>query len=355
VHRGIYLLGEQATAAYESARGTVQAFIGAASTEEVIFTSGTTASLNVIAHSLGELLIKQGDVILLSPMEHHSNLVPWQLLAKRTGAKLEFFDLTAEAEIDLATLPQKIHDQVKIVAVAHISNAAGTIHPIEEIIKLAHAKNIPVVIDAAQSVPHQVIDVQKLDCDFLAFSGHKLCGPTGIGVLYGKKQWLQRMAPVMGGGDMIREVSLESSTWNDLPYKFEAGTPNIAGAIGLSAAIEYLQNIGMDVVKQETNNVYDYLLNQLAELDFVSVFGPHERTQRSSIASFSVDNVHPHDVAQVLDQYNVAIRAGHHCCQPLMNIWQVPATARASVYFYNTTGDIDQLIVGLKAVYDKFK
>lgn len=356
VHRGIYTLGEQATAAYETVRGQVQQFINAASPEEIIFTSGTTASLNLVASSLGSLLLKPGDVVLLSSLEHHSNLVPWQLITQRTGAKLEFFDLDpATAVIDTATLASKIHERVKIVAVTHISNAAGTIQPIEQIIAVAHQRTIPVVVDGAQSVPHLPIDVQKLDCDFLVFSSHKLCGPTGTGVLYGKKSWLEQMQPWQGGGDMIREVALEKSTWNDLPYKFEAGTPNIAGVIGLGAALTYINNLGLSNITTEVTKIYHYLLDQLDQLDFVQVLGTQDRTQRSSIASVIIKNVHPHDVAQVLDKHNVAVRAGHHCCQPLMNIWKVPATARASIYFYNTTEDIDRLIVGLKDVYDKFK
>lgn len=356
VHRGIYTLGEQATAAYESVRGQVQQFINATSLEEIIFTSGTTASLNLVVNSLGQLLLKPGDVILLSPLEHHSNLVPWQLVAQRTGAKLEFFEMDpATAVIDITTVSNKIHERVKIIAVTHISNAAGTIQPIEKIIMAAHKHNIPVVVDAAQSVPHLEMDVQKLDCDFLAFSGHKLCGPTGTGVLYGKKKWLEQMQPWQGGGDMIREVMLEKSTWNDLPYKFEAGTPNIAGVIGLGAALTYLNTIGMNTITTAVTKIYRYLLDELTQLDFIQVLGTSDITQRSSIASIVMNHVHPHDVAQVLDKYNVAIRAGHHCCQPLMNIWKVPATARASVYFYNTTEDIDRLVVGLKDVYQKFR
>ncbi len=356
VHRGIYTLGEQATVAYESVRGQVQAFINASSSEEIIFTSGTTTSLNLVANSLGQLLLKPGDVILLSPLEHHSNLVSWQLVAQRTGAKLEFFEVLPNvAVIDVTALDKKIHERVKIISVTHISNAAGTIQPIETIITIAHRHHIPVVIDAAQSVPHGSIDVQKIDCDFLVFSGHKLCGPTGTGVLYGKKQWLEQMPPWQGGGDMIREVALEQSTYNDLPYKFEAGTPNIAGVIGLGAALSYLQTIGMMRIQQATTKIYQYLLDQLAQLDFVQVLGTVNRMQRSSIVSMTVKNVHPHDVAQILDAHHVAVRAGHHCCQPLMQLWQVPATTRISVYFYNTTEDINRLIVGLKDVYIKFR
>lgn len=354
VHRGVYQLSEQATVAYEAARDQVQHFINAQSREEIIFTSGTTASLNLLAYSLSQVVVQPGDVILLSPLEHHSNLVPWQLAAQRLGAKLEWFDTTTDAVILADTIKEKIHDRVKLVAVTHISNAAGTIQPIEQIIAAAHAKHIPVVVDAAQSVPHLPIDVQQLDCDFLAFSAHKLCGPTGVGVLYGKKSWLEKLPPFLSGGDMIRTVSLQQSTWNDLPYKFEAGTPNIAGVIGLGAAVQYLSDIGMKQVQQRTNQVYQYLLDQLTQIDFVQVLGTADRSLRCSSASFTVTGVHAHDVAQVLDQHGVAVRAGHHCAQPVMELWKVPATTRASVYFYNDNSDIDRLIVGLKDVYDKF-
>ncbi|EKD79609.1 MAG: hypothetical protein ACD_41C00026G0004, partial [uncultured bacterium] len=338
VHRGLYRWSEAATAQYEQVRDTVQQFIHAGAREEIIFTSGTTAALNTVAQSLGQLLLQPGDVILLSQLEHHSNLVPWQLVAKRYQANLEFFDGY--------TLPV-LHDRIKIIAVAHITNSAGAILPVAEIIQVAHAQNIPVVVDAAQSVPHLPVDVHALDCDFFVFSAHKLCGPTGVGVLYGKRAWLDRMEPVIGGGDMISSVTLQHSTWADLPHKFEAGTPNIAGVIGLGAAVEYLTRIGMDVIQQTTAEVHQYLVGELKKLDFITLFGPE---QRSSIVSFTVAGVHAHDVAAVLDQQGVAVRAGHHCAQPVMEQWGVPATVRASVYFYNTMEDVDRLIEGLRDV-----
>ncbi len=347
VHRGLYQISEQATAEYERARDTVQAFIHAKQREEIIFTSGTTAALNTIAYSLGKLLLQPGDVVLLSLVEHHSNLVPWQLVAKQYGAKLEFFDPEH--------LPTTLPEHTKIISMAHIANSSGMILPIAAMIQLAHANDIPVIIDAAQSVPHQTIDVQALDCDFLAFSGHKLCGPTGVGVLYGKRQWLERMEPIFGGGDMIRHVTLQTSTWNDLPYKFEAGTPNISGVIGLGVAVRYLMGLGMDAIQLETQAVYSYLLEELAQLDFITVYGPKQLAERSSIASFTMQGVHAHDVASILDQHHVAVRAGHHCAQPVMERWGVPATARASVYFYNDKSDIDRLVVALKDCYAKFK
>lgn len=341
VHRGLYQWSEVATAQYEQVRDDVQHFINAADRAEIIFTSGTTAALNTIAQSLGKLLLKPGDSILLSQLEHHSNLVPWQLIAKQYGAKLEFFDGY--------TLPE-LHNQIRIISVAHITNSAGAVLPIEQIIQLAHQKNIPVVIDAAQSAPHLALDVQKLDCDFLAFSAHKLCGPTGVGVLYGKKTWLEKMEPVWGGGDMIRTVTLERSTWADLPHKFEPGTQNIAGVIGLGAAINYLSTIGMERIQTITTQVHDYLIDQLKQLDFVQLYGDEPR---SSIASFNVAGVHAHDVAAILDQHGVAVRAGHHCAMPVMEQWGVPATVRASVYFYNDKSDIDRLIVGVEDCYKK--
>ncbi len=343
VHRGLYRWSETATMQYEQVRDTIQQFINAQQREEIIFTSGTTAAINTVAYALGKLLLQPGDVILLSQVEHHSNLVPWQLVAEQYQAKLEFFDPTQA----LNQLPPK----TKIVSLAHIANSSGMILPIQSVIALAHQQGVPVVVDAAQSVPHMPIDVQQLDCDFLVFSAHKLCGPTGVGVLYGKKSWLEKMSPVFGGGDMIRTVTLEHSTYADLPYKFEAGTLNIVGVIGLGAALQYLTSIGMTKIQEETAAVYAYLVAQLKTLDFITLYGP---AARSSIVSFNVQGVHAHDVAAVLDQHGVAVRAGHHCAMPVMEQWGVPATVRASVYFYNDKSDIDKLIAGLLDCYKKF-
>lgn len=355
VHRGLYKLSAIATERYEAARVTVQQFINSEHIEEIVFTSGTTASLNLVAQSLGSLLLSAGDVILLSPTEHHSNIVPWQLLADRLHARIEWFKLTEDGMLDENSLADSITDKVRIISLAQIANASGNINPIEKVIALAHLKDIPVVIDGAQSVPHRSVDVQNLDCDFLVFSSHKMCGPTGVGVLYGKRHWLEKMPPWQGGGDMIKAVQRNNSTWAELPHKFEAGTPNIAGVIGFAAAIEYLQSIGMDEVRRLTDDVYNYLLNKLESLDGVKIMGSIDRKYKSSIASFVMNNVHPHDIAQILDQSNVAVRAGHHCAQLLMEHWKVSATTRASVYFYNDKSDIDRLVLGLKKVYDKFK
>lgn len=349
VHRGLYAAAEQATQAYETARDHVQQFIHAAHREEIIFTSGTTASINLVAFTLGELLIEPGDSILLSPGEHHSNLVPWQLLAERKRAHLKWFRLLPDGSIDQTQIEGAFDDTIKFVAIGHISNASGIVNPVERIIAQAHARGIPVLVDAAQSVPHQPIDVQVLDCDFLAFSGHKMCGPTGTGVLYGKRAWLDKLPPWQAGGDMISTVDITGSTWADLPHKFEAGTPNIAGVIGLDAALAYLSAIGMDTVQRVTRQVYEYLCENLLQCPGVRIMGPSDSIQRSSIVSFTVAGVHPHDLAQIADQHGVAIRAGHHCAQPLMQHWQVPATARASVYFYNTPAEVDRLIEAIKA------
>ncbi len=355
VHRGLYDLSEKATAMYEAVRDSTQAFINAKQREEIIFTSGTTASLNLVANSLGELVLKKGSVILLSPTEHHSNLVPWQIIAERYDAELRWFDLNDDGSLNLDALADKFDDSVAIVSIGHISNASGIVHPIETIIELAHQYDIPVIVDAAQSAPHQVIDVQKLDCDFLAFSAHKMMGPTGVGILYGKREWLDKMPPWQGGGDMIREVTCQQSTWAELPSKFEAGTPNIAGVVGFGAALEYLQGIGIDTLNIYVEELYEYLLKQLQSVGGLSVLGPSDMQQRSSIASFTLQGIHPHDIAHILNDNNVAIRAGHHCAQPLMQHWNVSATARASIYVYNTQEDVDRLVIGLEKVKETFK
>lgn len=354
VHRGLYTLAEQATTAYEQTRDTVQQFINAPSREEIVLTSGTTASLNLVAFTLGEALLQPGDAIVLSPTEHHSNIVPWQLTAQRKQAKIKWLPLHADGTIDQNQIDATIDTSVKIVSIGHISNASGHINPIQHIIAAAHAHNIPVVVDAAQSVPHQLVDVQVLDCDFLAFSGHKLGGPTGTGVLYGKREWLERLEPWQGGGDMISTVTTTDSTWAELPHKFEAGTPNIAGVIGLGAAITYLSGIGMENVQSVIRPVYAYLVQQLQACSGVQLMGTADMNQRSSIASFTVAGIHPHDLAEIANQHNVAVRAGHHCAQPLMNHWNVSATARASLYVYNTMDDVDRLMIAIQAAQDQF-
>lgn len=354
VHRGIYAMSETATEKYEATRDAVQQFIHAAAREEIIFTGGTTQSLNLAARLVAQHL-QEGDEIILTRLEHHSQLVPWHILAKEKGLKLKFLEPTPEETLDLEQLKNLITPKTKVLAIIHVSNVTGYLVPVQQMTKIAHAHNMLVILDAAQSVPHMPIDVQQLDVDFMAFSAHKLCGPTGVGVLYGKKALLEQYSPVFGGGSMIAEVTLQESTWAQLPLKFEPGTPNIAGVIGLGAAIEYLQSIGMDNIKQMTAEVYEYAMNRFTELTGVTVYGPMYHSDRQSIIPFNVKGVHPHDVASILDQAGVAVRAGHHCAQPLATYWNVPATVRASFYFYNTTEDVDRLIEGIKKAQATFQ
>lgn len=351
VHRGVHTLGQRATDAYEGARETVQQFINAPHSKEIIFTRGTTQAINIVARSYSEKFIQPGDEIVLTPMEHHSNLIPWQQVAKRTGALLKFIPLEKDGTLSETAVKQTITDKTKLVAITHVSNVLGTINPIKEITTYAHEMGAVVLVDGAQAVPHMKVDVQALDCDFYAFSGHKMCGPTGIGVLYGKKQWLNQMDPVEYGGEMIDFVELTDATWKELPWKFEGGTPIIAGAVGLQAAIKYLENIGLDKITAHEKMLTDYAMEQLKQLDGVDIYGP---TERCGLITFNLKDVHPHDTATVLDSYGVAVRAGHHCCQPLMKWLNVTATARASFYLYNTIEDVDRFIDGLKQAKEFF-
>lgn len=351
VHRGVHTLGQRATDAYEGARETVQQFINARQSKEIIFTRGTTQAINIVARSYSDKFIQAGDEIVLTPMEHHSNLIPWQQVAKRTGAVLKFIPLEQDGTLTMAAVEQTITDKTKLVAVTHVSNVLGTINPIKEMTDYAHAKGAVIVVDGAQAVPHMKVDVQALDCDFYAFSGHKMCGPTGIGVLYGKEQWLNQMDPIEYGGEMIDFVELTDATWKELPWKFEGGTPIIAGAVGLQAAIEYLENIGLDNIAAHEKMLTDYAMEQLKQMNGVDIYGP---TERCGLITFNLQDVHPHDTATVLDSYGVAVRAGHHCCQPLMKWLKVTATARASFYLYNTIEDVDRFIDGLKQAKEFF-
>ncbi|WP_033827948.1 cysteine desulfurase [Bacillus andreraoultii] len=347
VHRGVHTLGTKATDAYEGAREKVKNFINAKSIKEVIFTRGTTTSLNFVASSYGREHVKEGDEIVISYMEHHSNLIPWQQVAKKTGATLKYFPLQEDGTIILDDVRKTITNRTKIVAITHVSNVLGTINPIKEIVEIAHSKGAIVVVDGAQSAPHMKVDVQDLNCDFYALSGHKMCGPTGIGILYGKEQLLEKMEPVEFGGEMIDFVELYDSTWKELPWKFEGGTPIIAGAIGLGAAIDYLQSVGMDEIQEHEHQLVEYAMNKLSEIDGLTIYGPKEANQRAGVLTFNMDGVHPHDVATVLDTEGIAVRAGHHCAQPLMKWLNVTATARASFYLYNTEDEIDRLVMGL--------
>ncbi|KAF0996315.1 cysteine desulfurase [Geobacillus sp. TFV-3] len=351
VHRGVHTLGTKATDAYEGAREKVRRFLNAQSAQEIIFTRGTTASLNLVAASYGRANVKEGDEIVITYMEHHSNLIPWQQLAKQTGATLKYIPLQEDGTIDWGDVEATITEAAKIVAIAHVSNVLGTINPVREIARLAHERGAVVVVDAAQSVPHMKIDVQELDCDFLAFSGHKMCGPTGIGVLYGKKKWLEQMEPIEFGGEMIDFVDLYDSTWKELPWKFEGGTPIIAGAIGLGAAIDFLEQVGLDAIAAHEHELAQYALERMADIEGVTVYGPKER---AGLVTFNIDGVHPHDVATVLDAEGIAIRAGHHCAQPLMKWLHVTATARASFYLYNTKEEIDRFVAALQKAKEYF-
>ncbi|MGG2988605.1 cysteine desulfurase [Geobacillus stearothermophilus] len=351
VHRGVHTLGTKATDAYEGAREKVRRFLNAQSAQEIIFTRGTTASLNLVASSYGRANVKEGDEIVITYMEHHSNLIPWQQLAKQTGATLKYIPMQEDGTIDLRDVEATVTEVAKIVAIAHVSNVLGTINPVREIARIAHKRGAVVVVDAAQSAPHMKVDVQELDCDFLALSGHKMCGPTGIGVLYGKKKWLEQMEPVEFGGEMIDFVELYDSTWKELPWKFEGGTPIIAGAIGLGAAIDFLEQVGLDAIAAHEHELAQYALERLAGIDGVTVYGPKER---AGLVTFNIDGVHPHDVATVLDAEGIAIRAGHHCAQPLMKWLGVTATARASFYLYNTKEEIDRFIAALQKAKEYF-
>lgn len=347
VHRGVYEISEDATAAMEKARVKVARFLNARQSKQIIFTRNTTESINLVAYSWGNANISADDLIVLTEMEHHSNLVPWQLLAQRTGARLEFIPVTEDGLLRLDVYEQLLEQKPKLVAFTHMSNVLGTITPAQQMIAQAHAVGAIVLLDAAQSVPHLPVDVQALDVDFLCFSAHKMLGPTGIGVLYGKRDLLEAMPPFMGGGDMIRAVDLRESTWNDLPWKFEAGTPAIAEAIGLGAAVDYLNTIGMENVLQHERELTAYAIEQLQTVPELKLYGPNA-SQRGGVTTFTLGDIHPHDLASILDQeVGVAIRAGHHCAQPLHKRYDLAATARASFYIYTNKADIDTLVQGL--------
>tara|TARA_B100000676_G_scaffold294874_1_gene333368 strand:+ start:1310 stop:2554 length:1245 start_codon:yes stop_codon:yes gene_type:complete len=350
VHRGIYELSRKATEAYENARRRMARFIGAKSQEEIIWTRGATEGINLVANSWGADNLSAGDEILLTTMEHHSNIVPWQLIAEKTGAIIRYIEMDAEGRLNLENLDELCGERTKMVACTQVSNSLGTINPVERIIERAKTVGSLVLIDGAQAVPHGSIDVQALDCDFYVFSGHKMCGPTGIGILWGKEELLDSMPPYQGGGEMIKVVQRTHSTWANLPHKFEAGTPNIAGAIVLATAADFLEEIGFDSIKQHEDSLLTYALEQLSDVDDIEIYGPADQAHRSSVISFQLGNIHPLDVSTVLDAEGIAIRVGHHCAQLVMEHLGVSVTARASFYLYNTTSDVDDLVKGLKAV-----
>ena len=348
IHRGVHTLAEEATAAYESARERIASFIGAASPTEIIYTRNTTESINLVAQSWGRANLKAGDLVILTEMEHHSNLVPWQMLAAQLNLRLEFVPVTPQGLLELEGFHQLLTQGPKLVSFTHMSNVLGTINPAQEMIAAAHAVGAVTLLDGAQSVPHFPVDVRELDVDFLAFSAHKMCGPTGIGILYGKEKLLDAMPPFLGGGDMIKRVRLTGFTANDLPHKFEAGTPAIAEAIGFGAAVDYLVRVGMETISAHEHALTEYALERLEEIPGVWVFGPPAE-KKGGVAAFTLDGVHPHDIAEILDKHGVAVRAGHHCAMPLHEKFDLPATARASFYLYNTLEEIDKLV---EAIYD---
>ncbi len=350
VHRGLHTLSEQATVAYEKAHSIVAKFINAKE-NEIVFTSGTTQSLNLLAYSLGSTL-QAGDEIVLSQMEHHANIVPWQQVAKRTGAVIKYIPITKDYTLDMSAANTIIGSKTKIVSIVHMSNVLGTINPVADIAKLAHTNGAVCIVDAAQSVPHMKIDVQELDCDYVVFSGHKMCGPTGIGVLYGKEELLEKLEPAFFGGDMIKEVTFEKSTWNTSPAKFEAGTPPIAQAIGLASAVEYLQGIGMDSIESDIKEISRYALPKLLLVPGLTLIGPVDN--HTGIFSFTIEGLHPHDISDYLNSQGIAVRAGHHCAQPLMKLLGIEGTTRASFYFYNTKQEVDKLVGSLTEFVSQF-
>ncbi len=353
IHRGVHTLAEEATALYENARSRIAAFINAASPEEIVYTRNATEAINLVAYSWGRKFLQAGDLILLTEMEHHSNLVPWQILAAERGVRLEFVPVTDGFLFDMDAYRALLEQGPKLVAFTHMSNVLGTITPAKEIVRLAHAAGAITLIDGAQSVPHLGVDVRDLDVDLMAFSAHKMCGPTGVGALYGKRAVLEAMAPFMGGGDMIKKVTLRSFTVNDIPYKFEAGTPAIAEAVGFGAAVEYLNGVGMPWIRAHEQHITAYALDRLSELPGVAVFGPDVQ-HKGGVVAFTMQGVHPHDIAQLLDSDGIAVRAGHHCAMPLHQKYNLPATTRASFYLYNTTEEVDQLVTSLHKVYKLF-
>lgn len=346
IHRGVHYLSQKATIAFENARDTVKAFINANSSSEIIFTRGTTESINLVAQSFGKKFIKEGDEVIISAMEHHSNIVPWQMICEEKKALLKVIPFFENGELDINAFENLISEKTRIIAITHVSNALGTINPIKEIIQKAHSKNIPVLIDGAQGIAHSKVDVQELDCDFYCFSGHKIYAPMGIGVLYGKEELLNQMPPYHGGGEMIKTVTFEKTTYNDLPFKFEAGTPNVGDVLGLEKALQYINEIGIDKIAEYEDVLLNYATEKLAEIESIRFFGTAKH--KSAVISFLIGNIHPFDAGTIIDRHGVAVRTGHHCAQPLMDYFKIPGTIRASFAFYNTKEEIDVLITAVK-------
>jgi len=354
IHRGVYTIAEEATAAHEAARKKIAAFIGATSWREVIFVRNTTEAINLVAYAWGRRNLKPGDEVVVTEMEHHSNLVPWFLLSEQIGFKVRYIPVTPEGLLDISVLPTLLSEKTRLVSLTHMSNVLGTITPVREVAEAAHRAGALCLVDGAQSVPHMAVNVQELGCDFLAFSGHKMLGPTGIGCLWGKRSVLEDMPPFMGGGEMIREVTYQGARYNDLPYRFEAGTPSIAEAIGLGVAVDYLQALGMAAVRQQEESLTAYALERLAEIKGVTVYGP-PAARRGGAVAFTVAGIHPHDLATLLDQDGIAVRAGHHCAQPLHNKLGISASTRASFYIYNIPEEIDRLVASIQRAQKIFK
>jgi cysteine desulfurase/selenocysteine lyase len=352
IHRGVHYLSEHATSEHEAARRTLQAFVNAADKREIIFVRSATEGINLVAQTYGRAHVGAGDDVLITAMEHHSNIVPWQLLCDEKRATLRVLPINERGELRLEELPKLLSDRTKILGVTHVSNALGTINPLRQIIEMAHAHGVPVIVDGAQAAPHVKIDVQELDVDFYVFSGHKMYGPTGIGVLYGKHELLEAMPPYQGGGDMIRSVTFEKTLYNDLPYKFEAGTPDIAGAIGLGAAVHYIEHLGIDNIAAHEHELLLYGTEALISIPGVRIIGT--AAQKAAVLSFTIEGIHPHDIGTILDREGIAVRTGHHCAQPVMQFFHVPATARASLGLYNTRQEIDRLVKGIEKVKEVF-
>jgi len=348
IHRGVHYLSQKATEAHEEARTTVAGFLHAAKREEIIFTRGTTEAINLVATSFGDAFCKAGDEIVISMMEHHSNIVPWQMLCERKGMKLQVVPINERGELDMETFKNLLNEKTRLVSIAHVSNVLGTINPVKEIIRLAHEKDIPVLVDGAQAVPHIAVNVVDLDADFYVFSAHKIYGPTGIGVLYGKEKWLNAIPPYQGGGEMISTVTFEKTTYNVIPFKFEAGTPDYIGSTALAEAIRYVEMIGLDKIAAHENELTNYATGKLLEIEGMRIFGT--AAEKSSVISFLVGNIHPYDIGMLLDKLGIAVRTGHHCAQPLIDSFGIPGTVRASFAFYNTTEEIDVFIAALKRV-----
>ncbi len=352
VHRGVHFLSQQATDLHEASRETVRRFINARSTSEILFTRGTTESINLLAFSFGEAMVKEGDEVVVSAMEHHSNIVPWQMMCERKGAQLRVIPMTDEGELQLEALEELLHERTRIVCCTQVSNVLGTVNPVKEVVRRAHERNIPVLIDGAQSVPHMKVDVQDLDCDFFAFSGHKVYGPTGVGVLYGKEEWLEKLPPYQGGGEMIKNVSFEKTTYNELPYKFEAGTPDYVATHALATALDYVSGLGMENIEAHEQELTRYALERMQQIEGMHIFG--DAKERDAVISFQVGDIHHLDMGTLLDRLGIAVRTGHHCAEPLMRRLGIEGTVRASFGLYNTKAEVDALVEGIERIRRMF-